>query len=145
MPRPELKPGQRLIRKSGLAYFKDKKILMGRDNKNDTVFIMIGGKVEEGETYEQCLIRETQEELEVEIEPSSIKLLKEFYGPAHGQDKDKVLLNINLYQADIIGEPKTTEEIVEIDYFDSGTDPKHISEIGQTQIFPWLKEHGYIN
>lgn len=145
MQEPELKPGQRLIRKSALAYFKDKKILMGRDNKNTEVFILIGGKIEEDETAEQCLIREVEEELEVKVESDSIKFLKEFYGPAHGKDKETVLLNIKLFQADFIGEPQTTEEIVEIAYFDSQSDKRHISEIGQKQIFPWLKENGYIN
>jgi 8-oxo-dGTP diphosphatase len=145
MPGPALKPGQRLIRKSALAYFKDKKIMMGRDSKNDEVFIMIGGKIEEGETPEECLIREVKEELEVDVDPASIKFLQDFYGPAHGHDKDLVLLNIKLYQADFIGNPKTTEEIVEIDYFDSNTDQRHISEVGRTQIFPWLKQHDYID
>jgi 8-oxo-dGTP diphosphatase len=142
---PELKQGQRLIRKAALAYFKDGKILMGRDNKNDEVFIMIGGKIEKGETPEQCLVREVKEEINTGVKSGSIKFLKEFFGPAHGHDQDEVLLSIRLYQADIIGEPSTSEEIVELDYFDSSTDQRHISEIGRAQIFPWLKTHGYIN
>lgn len=144
MPKPANNNQVRLIRKVALAYFKDKKVLMGRDNKNDEVFIMIGGKVEEGETDEKCLVREVKEELDVEIDRNSISFLQEFNGPAHGKDKN-VILNIRLYEANIIGEPHLTQEIVEIQYFDSKTDKKHISEIGQTQIFPWLKEHGYIN
>lgn len=144
MPKPANSSQYRVIRKVALAYFKDKKLLMGRDNKNEEVFIMIGGKVEEGESDEQCLIREVKEELGVKVDKNSISFIKEFNGPAHGKDKS-VTLNIRLYEADIIGEPHLTQEIVEIQYFDSKTDKKHLSEIGRTQIFPWLKENGYIS
>jgi 8-oxo-dGTP diphosphatase len=143
MPKSENKP--RIIRKIGLAEFKDKKVLLGRDNKNNEVFIMIGGKVEEGESDIECLNREVREELEVGLDQSSIKFLHEFNGPAHGHDKKMVVLNIRVYEANFVGEPQTTEEIVEINYFDSTVDPKHLSEIGRTQIFPWLKSNGYIN
>lgn len=126
-----------------LAHFNDGKIMVVRDNKNEKVFILPGGKIEEGESDVECLEREVQEELSVNIKPGSAKFLHAFLGPAHG--KDGVLLDIRLYQAEFIGEPKPTQEIVEIDYFDSSTDQKKISEIGRTQILPWLKKHGYIN
>src|SRR5579862_472336 len=92
---------KRLIRKVALAHFKDKKMLLVRDSKNDTVFIMPGGKVEEGETDIECLNREVKEELGIKLEPSSIKFLQEFNGPAHGHGDD-VLLNIKIYQAEMI-------------------------------------------
>jgi len=136
---------KRLIRKVALAHFKDKKMLLVRDSKNDTVFIMPGGKVEEGETDIECLNREVKEELGIKLEPSSIKFLQEFNGPAHGHGDD-VLLNIKIYQAEMIGKPvPDMDEIVEIRYFDTHDDHKHFSEIGETQIMPWLKRHGYIN
>ncbi len=140
MPKPEDKP--RVIRKVALAYFKDKKLIVGRDNKNAEVFVAIGGKVEEGESDIDCLKREVKEEIYTELDPASVKFLHEFNGPAHG--KPDAVLNIRFYEGQIIGQPKPTQEIVEIDYFDSHTDPKHLSEISRTQVFPWLKDHGYI-
>ncbi|MBI2285823.1 NUDIX domain-containing protein [Candidatus Saccharibacteria bacterium] len=133
----------RIIHKVALAHFKDGKIMVVRDNKNVEVFILPGGKIEEGETDIECLKREVQEELSVDVKPGSEKFLHAFIGPAHG--KEGVKLDIRLYQADFIGEPAPTQEIVEIDYFDSSTDERKISEIGRTQILPWLKKHGYIN
>ncbi|MBI4033539.1 NUDIX domain-containing protein [Candidatus Saccharibacteria bacterium] len=126
-----------------LAVFKDGKIMVVRDNKNDEVFYAVGGKVEEGETDVECLKREVKEELDVDLDPQSIKFLHEFNGPPHG--KPDAILNMRFYEAKIMGEPHPTEEIVEIQYFDSAVDQKHLSEIARTQIFPWLKAHGYIN
>lgn len=142
MPKPENKP--RIIRKVALANFKNKKLLLVRDSKNVTVFIMPGGKVEKGETDIECLNREVNEELQVGLNQASIKFLQEFNGPAHGY-ADNVVLNIRIYEAEMTGEPvPDMDEIVEMRYFDTMDDPKHFSEIGKTQIMPWLKHHGYI-
>ncbi|MBI2009243.1 NUDIX domain-containing protein [Candidatus Saccharibacteria bacterium] len=126
-----------------LAVFKDKKILVVREDKNDEIFYSVGGGVEEGETDTECLKREVKEELGVNLNPNSISFLHEFSGPAHG--KDDAMLNMRFYKAQIIGEAKPSGEIVEIRYFDSSVDQKHLSEIARTHIFPWLKKHRYIN
>lgn len=132
----------RIIKKIALAVFKDKKILMVRDNENDEVFYSLGGTLEEGESDEECLIREVMEEISCEIEPASLQFLEEFEGPAHG--KENTLLNIRLYKGDLIGDPKPSQEIVEYQYFDTSTDPKHLSEMA-IKFFSWLKAHGLIN
>ena len=142
MPKPaNNKP--KIVRKVALAIFKDKKILVVREDKNDEIFYSVGGRVKEGETDTECLRREVKEELNVDLNLNSISFLYEFNGPAHGEDD--AMLNMRFYEAQIIGEPKPSGEIVEIRYFDSFVDQKHLSEIARTQIFPWLKEHRYIN
>jgi len=143
MPKPDDKEPTRVIHKVALAHFRDKKIMQVRTQNNDDVFYAVGGKVEEDETDAECLIREVKEELGVDLDKNSIKFIHEFTGPAHG--KPNAVLNIRFYQAELVGDPKPTDEIVEIGYFDSKSDKKHISEIGRTQFFLWFKKHGYIN
>lgn len=131
----------RTIQKVALAYFKDGKMLQVRTKKQEEVFYTLGGKIEAGESDIDCLKREIKEEIDCEIELSSLKFLKEFEDEAHGGG----ILNVKLYEGKIIGEPKPSSEIVEIGYFDSNSDPRNLSAIAQRVIFPWLKSKGYIN
>lgn len=141
MPEAESKP--RVIRKAALAYFKDKKMLLARSYNNQEAFYNPGGKIEEGETDLECLKREVKEELDADLDMSTVKFLGEFEAPAHG--KDDTLVNIRLFTGQLKDEPKPHDEIVELRYFDSKIEAKHTTPILETKIFPWLIEHCYIN
>lgn len=132
----------KLIKKVALAVFKDKKILQVRTKQQEEVFYTLGGKYQEGESDIDCIKREVTEEIGCEIEEESLKFLKEFEDMAHG---DQAMLNLRLYTGKLIGEPKSSSEIVEIGYFDTQSDPKNLSVIAKRTIFPWLREHGLIN
>lgn len=129
------------IKKVALAYFKGKKMLQVRDNKQSSVFYTLGGKIEAGENDYECLKREVKEEIGCEVDQESIKFLKEFEDEAHGGG----ILNVRLYEGKLIGEPKPSSEVVEIGWFDTKSDPEKLSVIARRTIFPWLKVHGYIN
>lgn len=133
----------RTIKKVALAVFKDKKMLQVRSKKHPEVFFTLGGKIEEGEDDLACLKREIKEEIDCDIDESSLKFLAEFEDVAHGKGSD--LLRVRIYEGNLKGEPKPSSEIAEIGYFDSKSDKKHLSVIAQRTILPWLKEHGYIN
>lgn len=130
------------IRKVALAAFKDKKLLQVRTRRENSVFFTLGGKIEENESEIDCLKREVKEEIGCELVESSIKFLTEFEDVAHGKD---ALVNIRMYEGELIGEPKPFSEVVEIGWFDTRSDKKNLSVIAQRTIFPWLKKHGYIN
>lgn len=132
-----------MIYKVALAVFKDKKMLQVRSKKHPEVFFTLGGKLEKGESDLDCLKREVKEEINCDIDSSSIKFLKEFEDIGHGKRGD--LVNIRMYTGELIGIPSPSSEIVEIGYFDSNSDKKHLSLIAQRTIFPWLKEQGLIN
>lgn len=133
----------RSIKKVALAVFKNKKIMLVRSSQKDEVFYTLGGTLKMGESDLECLKREVFEEVGCAIEEGSLKFLHEFEGPAHGHKN--TLLNIRLYEGKLKGEPRISSEVFEIGYFDSNSPKKHISEIAQTKIFPWLKKYGYIN
>ena len=131
-----------IIYKTALAVFKDKKMIMVRTTKNDEVFYTLGGKIEEGETGIECLNREVKEEAGVEIIENSLQFLHEFEAPAYG--RENTLVNIKLYEGKLKSEPVPSSEVVEIAYFDSSVDTKHLTEI-TVDMFEWLKSHSYIN
>lgn len=132
----------KIIKKIGLAVFKEKKMLQVRTNKQKKVFYTLGGKIEEGESDLACIKREVKEEIGCEVE-DAIKFLAEFEDIGHNQDGK--LVNIRLYEGRLTGTPKPSSEVVEIGFFDTTSPKKHLSQIAQRKIFPWLKEQGYIN
>ncbi len=132
----------KLIKKVALAVFKDKKLLCVRSHKNAEVFYCLGGTVEERESDEEALRREVREEVGCEI-GEKVESLETFEDWAHGRDNTKV--QIKLYQGELRGEPQPSSEIAEIDYLDSTSDPKKLSDIAINQMFPWLKSKGFIN
>ncbi len=133
----------KIIQKVALAVFKDKKMLQVRSGKQPDVFYTLGGKPEEGESDTEALEREVKEEIDCDIDESSLKFLTEFEDVAHG--KEDTLVRIRMYEGKLVGTPKPSSEVVEVGYFDTNSDKKNLSVIAQRTIFPWLKSHGFIN
>ena len=131
-----------VIRKTALAVFKDKKMIMVREEHNAEAFYTLGGTIEEDEDGIDCLHREIQEEVDTKIEEGSLKLLNTFEAPAFG--RENTIVNIQLYEGRLTDEPKPHDEIVEIQYFDTTVDKKHLTPIS-IMMFDWLKANNYIN
>ena len=102
------------IDKLALITLKDDKVALVRSH-NKTLFYMPGGKREAGETDEQALCREIDEELTVALLPNSIAFYGEFTGPADGkQDGTRAysLLSGRLYRAAAAGRRNRRAEVV---------------------------------
>jgi 8-oxo-dGTP diphosphatase len=82
-------------------------------SRNKDAFFLPGGKREPGESDEQALLREVQEELGVELAPRSVKPLNVFEAPAHGQPAG-VNVRMTCFTAGYVGELRPAAEIEEL-------------------------------
>ena len=85
---PTIVRSPNIIRVTAAIIEKDGKILIAKRKQNDNLFSGFwefpGGKIEEGETPEECMARELKEELDIEVEVGElIKSSKHQY--PHGE------------------------------------------------------------
>ncbi len=125
------------IHKIGAAIIKDRKLLVCR--KKD-LWISPGGKVELGETDEECLRRELMEEIQVEVK--SFKFLGK-YQDRFIPDPSKMII-IDYYIVEIIGNPVASKEIDEIKFV-SSKDELHYGSGIPKFMFPELIKLGLID
>lgn len=130
-----------MIVKAALLLFrdgKDAKELMFVREHDKSFFVFPGGKQEDGETIEQTLVREIQEELSAEIRNAQ-KL-----GVATGQTPDGRDLEMHLFTADLLSELKASGEIAEIIWLDRSSILKNdkITPITHHHVIPFLDKKG---
>ncbi|CAK7050821.1 NUDIX domain-containing protein [Providencia alcalifaciens] len=107
----------KIIDKLGLIALSQSKIAMVRSH-NKQLFYIPGGKRELGETDEQALCREIDEELTLKLDTSSIRFYGEFIGLADGKQYG-TQVRIRCYFAEYNGKPQPAAEIAELAWFDS--------------------------
>jgi len=128
------------VDKIALIYLKDGKILSTR-TKGREKFYIPGGKRENGESDEQTLVREIQEELSVMIDDSSISYMGTFKAQSDGA-ADGVIVKMTCYTAEFIGELAPANEIAEIRWL-TLSDTSIISAVDQI-IFAHLEQQGLL-
>lgn len=91
---------------------QDGKVLLGEKKKGEIgtgVLSGPGGKLDSGETLDECLIRETREELDVELNPDSLEQVAviDFYATG------ELDFRVHVYRARILsGEIKETADAI---------------------------------
>jgi len=124
-----------MIRKSGLWWLRDGKILLCRTRKNSGRLILPGGKIEAGETPEAALRRELAEELSGVVCGEAV-LLGE-YEDQTGTEGSAI--HIWLFRAQMTGDPSPQGEVKELVWFDPRTDDcSQLAPSIRNQILPRL-------
>ena len=128
------------IDKLAWLFIRNGKLLSAR-SKNKALFYLPGGKREQGESDEQALIREIQEEVSVCLTLDSVKYAGTFTAQAD-EKGDEINVRLTCYFADYQGELFPDAEIEEIEFI-SYQDRNRCS-LGSIKVMDWLKEQGLI-
>ena len=127
--------------KAALLYLKDGRILLCRKNHSTSLLILPGGKLEQGETAEQCLRRECREELG-DVEITDLQPLGDYESPAAGHEDRAV--RIELFAGELRGTPAPHSEIQELVWFGPEDDPALLAPSLRNIILPDLRRRGLI-
>ncbi|CAH1191589.1 hypothetical protein PAECIP111892_00678 [Paenibacillus auburnensis] len=125
-----------MIDKIAWIHIVEGKVLSARSNGKDTYYFP-GGKREAGETDNETLIREIEEELTVHIQPDTIQLFGKFAAAAHGKEAG-VQVQMTCLTADYSGTLAPAAEIAELAWL-SYKDRDKVSAVSQL-IFDQLHE-----
>lgn len=119
---------------------QEERVLSTR-SRGKAIYYLPGGKREAGETDSEALLREIREELDVELEPSSLQYIGTFLAQAHGHAKG-IEVKMQCYTACYQGTLRASSEIEEVVWL-SYADKAKVSPVDKI-IFDWLKEKGWI-
>jgi len=129
------------IHKVGLLHFDAGRVLLCRKRRTTSLLILPGGKMEPGETAEECLRRECREELG-DVEVLNLQYLGEYESPAAGEDSKTV--RIALYAGQLQGTPGAHSEIQELVWFGPQDDAAQLAPSLRNIIFPDLRRRGLL-
>ena len=131
----------KVIDKLAWIELQNQSILSTKSYGKDKFYIP-GGKREGGETDEQALLREIEEELSVKLQAETLNYIGTFEAQAHGHPED-VVVRMTCYSGKYTGDLKASSEIEEIQWL-KYTDQDKIAEVDKL-IFDYLREKGLLD
>ena len=130
--------------KVGLLAVRDGKILFCRKRHTTSLLILPGGCREPGESALDCLTRELREELG-EVSTAAVELVGIYTDQAAGSSAAQPkTVRIELYQAELIGEPAPHSEIAELVWFGEQDDRSQLAPSIARKILPYLQARGIL-
>ncbi|MBC7926762.1 MAG: NUDIX domain-containing protein [Bryobacteraceae bacterium] len=131
------------IVKAGLLVIRDGRILLCRKNRDTALFITPGGRLEPGETEDECIVREVAEELGPDVAVSELHYIGTYRDVAAGQEDRMV--EVRLYRGNLQGDPAPHSEIAELIWFEPGSDTGGLSATLRNHIVPDLIARGLLD
>ena len=128
------------IDKIAWLHLHNGQVLSTRSHGKDRYYFP-GGKREAGETDQETLLREIEEELTVALDPTSLAYAGTFEAAAHGHVAG-VRVRMTCYYARYTGTLQPAAEIAEMVWLTYRHRPQ-VSAVDQL-IFDWLKEQGLL-
>lgn len=131
---------RKVFEKSAFIMIKNKRILVARSD-NNTIFFLPGGARNESECQKEALIREVKEELNLDIEPGSIRFIASFKSPTF-EDPNNSDVILNCFTGKYKGLIRPSSEVKQIDWFTYKNRDK-VSPADQ-KVFDYLKNFNLI-
>lgn len=129
----------------GTAFIKDGKLLisMSKRSAKKGKFTLVGGGVENGETFKEAARRECQEEINngFDILEEELDEILCFREPALSDPKLNIEMHMMLSKKDIDVELLPNDEILEYRWYSLGEDEGCLSTAIKDHFIPWAIEH----
>ena len=119
---------------AAVVFVRDGAVLTVRKRGTER-FMLVGGKLEPGETPRDCAIRETLEEIGVEVRES--ELLGEFVGDTANEPGHT--LHSTVFEAELTSEPQAAGEIDELRWVGLDEDGDDLAPMLRTSVLPLLR------
>ena len=130
--------------KVGLLAVRDGKILLCRKKHTTSLLILPGGCREPGESAIDCLSRELREELG-DVMVKAVELVGVYTDRAAGHETaHSKTVRIELYRAELIGEPVARSEIADLFWFGEQDDYFQLAPSIANKILPDLRARGIL-
>jgi 8-oxo-dGTP diphosphatase len=129
-----------IIKAGLLVVDEEDRILLCRKNRDTSLLITPGGRIEPNESPEQCLVREISEELGSKESLDDLHYLGTYRDIAAGSTEK--IVEVQLYSGRLSGEPVAHSEIAELVWFGPGDDETQLSPSIRNQILPDLLKRG---
>ncbi|MEK3660471.1 NUDIX domain-containing protein [Paenibacillus sp. NPDC058367] len=130
-----------IIDKIAWIHIENGQVLCARSKGKD-MYYLPGGKREPGETDEETLVREIEEEISVQIKKETVSYFGTFEAEAHGK-AEGVTVKMTCYIADYEGTLTPASEIEELSWL-SYKDRDRVSVVTQI-IFDQLYEKNLLS
>jgi 8-oxo-dGTP pyrophosphatase MutT (NUDIX family) len=128
------------IHKSGLIAVRDGRLLLCRKRHGTQLLILPGGRIEAGESHAECLERELREELGSGVSLRGCSYMGSYTHTAAGGG----VVTIELFGAELAGEPQPHSEIAELVWFGRDDDPTTLAPSIRELILPDLIARGIV-